>query len=115
MTAGTKFGVTKNGYLFANSGKIANWNVGAIGTGWSETDPNQDYLNSLYSYTDNTNGDNYLTFLRMPSSPTGHVFAVRKKSINDKRETKVESVFAVQKDGKMIAKDADISGIINAT
>jgi hypothetical protein len=30
MTAGKNFGVTKNGYLFANSGKIGNMDINAI-------------------------------------------------------------------------------------
>ena len=106
------------GEILADNGTIGNWSIGEIKARdtntkewWSYTE-NQHYPGSIYSGIDE--GSNYLVFLRVPQSDTGDVFSVRKKL--DDTANKInnyETVFQIQKNGTITAKEANIySGII---
>lgn len=89
MSIGKAFGVTTNGYMYANSGKIGGWTIGNGTNGH----------NGIYNGTDTI------------SSTTVGIYIGTDGIRNYNSATSYVSISS----GKITAKDADISGKITAT
>ena len=116
ITAGTNFGVTTAGNLYATAGKIGSWSLGyisdqstnaeAAANDWWAGGASSRYGGSLYSFNNSDkNAADYLVFFR--GTTDGDVMAVRQKTANGKS---YNTIFKVSNEGDLVAKKGEIGG-----
>lgn len=111
FTAGSKFGVTKAGALYASSANISGKIITSSGSvgGWT--------IANSYLCTDcrgdGSNGYYYRTFIQKATSPKTWVFSCQKSSVPSDTPDRFLGMWYVQADGDMHGQNADFAGNVN--
>lgn len=100
FTSGTTFGITKEGKLYANAGKIGGWTIDS---------------NILKYPSDASFGGDQTVFLSPEGTLSGLSIGGSPSGSNKKWVITVGNKFGVTTEGKLYATEANISGTINAT
>lgn len=103
ISLGTTFKVTNTGSLTATSGTISGWTIGSTS------------IRSLSSITEGTASTQYDALMGRYAAATGSAFLVRSREYNGSEYGDWTTNFQVRYDGKMIANNASVKGIITAT